>query len=103
MVTTTKNAVKECVVACCYAADPCCGAVAAERWRLLQARRAAIDRHLLSARRSAANPPQAAAATDRWDRQTDGRTDGRATVSKTLLHILCGQCQKCKTAAIELI
>jgi len=28
------------------------------------------------------NPPHAAAAVDRWDRQTDGRTDGgRSTVS----------------------
>ena len=26
---------------------------------------------------SAADQPQAAAAVDRWDRQTDGRTDGR--------------------------
>jgi len=31
--------------------------------------------------RSAANPMHAAAAVDIWDRQTDGRTDGRSTVS----------------------
>jgi len=38
---------------------------------------AAIDRCLLLAGRSAANPPVTVAAVDRWDRQTDGRTDGR--------------------------
>jgi len=32
---------------------------------------AAIDRYLLPAGCSAANPPTAAAAVDRWDRQTD--------------------------------
>ena len=32
-------------------------------------------------RRSATNPQHAAAAVDRWDRQTDGRTDGCSTVS----------------------
>jgi len=31
----------------------------------------------LPARRSAANPPHAAAVVDRWNRQTDGRTDAR--------------------------
>jgi len=31
----------------------------------------------MSAGRSAANPPHAVAAVDRWDRQTDGRTLGR--------------------------
>jgi len=35
----------------------------------------ANDRYLLSAGRSAANPQHAAAAVDRWNRQTDGRTD----------------------------
>jgi len=35
---------------------------------------AAIDRHLLSAGRSTANPP---AAVDRWDRETNGRTARR--------------------------
>ena len=41
---------------------------------LLQARgaRAAVDRY-----RPAANTPHAAAAVDRWDRQTDGRTLNR--------------------------
>jgi len=33
--------------------------------------------HRLPAGRSAANPPAAAAAVDRWDRQTDGRTRDR--------------------------
>ena len=50
-------------------------AFAAERRRLLQGARsapAAIDRYLLPARRSAANLLHAAAAVDRWDRQTYG-------------------------------
>ena len=34
---------------------------------------AAIDRYRLHAGRPAANSPHAAAAVDRWDRQTDGR------------------------------
>ena len=38
---------------------------------------AAVDRHLLPARRSAANPPHAAQAVERWDREADGRTDAR--------------------------
>jgi len=33
---------------------------------------ATIDRYLVPAQRSAANPPAAAATVDRWDRQTDG-------------------------------
>ena len=38
----------------------------------------ADDRHALLARRSAANPPHAAAAVERWtDRLTDGRTPDR--------------------------
>ena len=49
------------------AADPGCGAAAA----------GAVDRYLLRVRRSAANPPLAAAAFDWWDRLTDGQTDGR--------------------------
>ena len=32
---------------------------------------AAVDRHLLPAGHSAANPPAAAHAVDGWDRQTD--------------------------------
>jgi len=36
-----------------------------------------VDRYLLLAERSAANPPHAAAAVDREDRQTDGRTFDR--------------------------
>jgi len=52
---------------CCA---PCCGgAVAAGR-----PSSAAVDRSLLPAGRSAANPPHTAAAVDRRDRQTDGRT-----------------------------
>jgi len=35
---------------------------------------AAVDQYLLPAGRSAANPPATAAAVDRWDRQTDGRS-----------------------------
>jgi len=34
----------------------------------------AVDRYLLRVRRSAANPPHAAAAFDLWDRLTDGQT-----------------------------
>jgi len=44
---------------------------------LLGAGRAVIDRYLRPARLTAANPPHAAVAVDFWDRQTDGRTDGR--------------------------
>jgi len=46
---------------------------------LLQARgaRTAVDRYRMPAGRSAANTPHAAAAVDRWDRQTDGRTLNR--------------------------
>jgi len=43
---------------------------------LMQARRAAVD-DISSAGRSATNPLHAAAAVDRWDRRTDGRTDAR--------------------------
>ena len=61
------------------------GAPAFRAARVLQTRRAAIDRHRLPlpAESTAANPPHAAAAIDRWDRRTDGRTDGRQ------LHRLC--------------
>ena len=40
---------------------------------------AAIDRYLLPARHSAANPPHTTAAVDRWDRQTDRETPDRYT------------------------
>jgi len=53
---------------CCQ--TPCCGAVAARR-----SAPSAVDRYLLPARRSAANPPHAEADVERWE--TDGRTDGR--------------------------
>jgi len=53
---------------------------------------AAIDRYLLPAGRSAANPPAAVSAVDRWDRRTDIYTDGRLTVAYT--SILCWQRQK---------
>jgi len=42
---------------------------------LLRAGRAAIDRYLLPAGSTAANPPHAAAAVDNWDIQTERRTD----------------------------
>jgi len=35
---------------------------------------AAVDRYLLPAERSAANPPAITVAAGRWDRQTDGRS-----------------------------
>jgi len=38
---------------------------------------AAIDQYLLPTGRSAANPPVAVAAVDRWDRRTDGRMAAR--------------------------
>ena len=37
--------------------------------------REAIDRYFVPAGPTAANLPHAAAAVDRWDMQTDGRTD----------------------------
>jgi len=37
----------------------------------------AVDRYVLPAGRSAANPPHAAASVERWGRQTDRETDGR--------------------------
>jgi len=43
-----------------------------QRSRLLS-----IDIIILPAGRSEANPSDAAAAVDSWDRQTDGQTDGR--------------------------
>jgi len=51
---------------------------------LLAAGRAAIDRCLLPAGRTAANPRQRSAAGELWDRRTDGRT----TVTWTLLRVL---------------
>jgi len=54
--------------------------------RLLHgARPAAVDRYLLPAGRSAANPPVTVAVVDQWDRQPDRlkdrQMDGRSTVS----------------------
>ena len=54
-------------------------AVAAEHAGLAE-----IDRYLLPAGPTAANPPHAAAAVDRWDRQTNGETDGHRIVTCTL-------------------
>ena len=64
-------------------------AFAAERRRLHYCARSAptaVDRYLLPAGRSAANPPAAVAAVDRWDRRTDGETDTRP------LHRPCCAC-----------
>jgi len=47
---------------------------------------AAIDRYLLSTRHSAANPPAAVAAVDRWERQTDGRLTVSAEVVFSHFH-----------------
>jgi len=52
-------------------------AFAAERRRMLRGARS----YLLSVGRSAANPPAAVAAVYRWDRQANGQTDGRWTVT----------------------
>jgi len=41
----------------------------------------AIDISWLPAMPTAGNPPHIAATVDRWDRQTDGRTDGHRTVA----------------------
>ena len=54
----------------------CRGPVLLRRRCCTGLRRAAVDRYLLPAGRSAANPPHAAAAIDRWDRHT---TDGHRT------------------------
>jgi len=48
----------------------------AAAWLRLTAGRAAIDRYLLAAGPTAANPQLQRAAV-RWDRQTDRQTDGR--------------------------
>ena len=57
---------------------------------LLGAGRAGIDRYLLPAGPTAANPPHAVAAVDRWNGQTDGQTD---TVP---LHRPCRICEQCQ-------
>ena len=44
---------------------------------LLTTASAAIDRYLLPAGRTAANPQRRSAAGELWDRRTDGRTDDR--------------------------
>jgi len=71
---------------CCWA--PCCGCRAVRRAPWLCCARLqlsagacyrSISPILLSARRSATNPP--AAAVNRWDRRTDRQIDGRSTVS----------------------
>jgi len=48
---------------------------------------AAIDRYLLPAELTTANPPHAAAAVDSCGRQTDGHP----TVTQTRVRILCGR------------
>ena len=80
-----------CYISLCRACSSGCQhdatTFAAEPWRLQHGTHsvpAAIDRYLLSAGRSAANPPATIAAVYHWDR----RTDGRPTVTYTLLHIL---------------
>jgi len=52
--------------------------------------RAAINQYRLAMGPTAANPPHAAAA-GKWDRQTDGQTDGhrRRTVTQILPHTIC--------------
>jgi len=65
--------------------DPPLSAFAAERRCCWAPAPATVDRYLMPVRRSVANPPHAGAAVDRWDRKTDGPTDGkRSTVSYTL-------------------
>ena len=47
-----------------------------------------IDRYLVTAERSAANPPHVAAAVDNWDRQTD-----TVPLHRTC-RVLCKQCKQ---------
>ena len=60
-----------CPRVCCWV--PCCGRHGDGR-RCCSAPAPAIDRYLLAAGRSAANPPATVTAVDWCDRQTDGRT-----------------------------
>jgi len=61
---------------------------------LLRAGRAAIDRYLLAAGPTAANPPQWRVAAAWWDGQTDSQTDGQADARQLYRPcILYGQCQ----------
>ena len=57
----------------------------------------AVDRYLLPAGRPAANPPHAAAAVDRWDRQTDRRTHTGHRIAYYCANGVdnrrCGECQ----------
>jgi len=55
-------------------------ALAAERCLLLSTGAPTAQRPQPAYSQSEPNPP-AAAAVDRWDRQTDGQTDGRPTVT----------------------
>jgi len=52
----------------------------------------AVDRHLLAAGRPAANPPYAAAAASRWDRQME--TDGHPTVTTVADYDISGLRQR---------
>jgi len=68
---------------------------AAERQRLQHGARsvpAAIDRYLRPTGLSTANPPAAVAAVDRWDRQTEGRTQplhkSRSAICTRLEHLI---------------
>jgi len=77
-------------------------AFAAERRRLQHGARsalAAIDRHVLSTERSAANSPAAVAAVDRRDRRTDGRTPDR--YADPAVHILCRRRQQVHTQLLQ--
>jgi len=55
---------------------------------LLTAGRAAVDRYLLAAGPTAANPQQRR-ATAGWDRQTDRRMDARPTTGCAVAPALC--------------
>ena len=50
---------------------------------------AAVDRYLLPARRSAANPPQRRAEGESWDRQTDGRVNSNVNNVGNKIHCKC--------------
>ena len=55
--------------------------IAAERRRVCSTALAAIGRYFLPTGLSAANPPAAVAVVNRRYSETDGRTDGRPTIT----------------------
>jgi len=81
-VTLLAFAAEHCAVA------SCCRATAAGHLAATT-----VDRYLLPAWCSAANPMQATAAVARRDKKRWTETEGHRTITQTLLRTLCGQCQ----------